>query len=103
MEDARLDSLTEDTKIHFEMGFYNYKQLELRCLQKITKLDVVWCGGQPEAINVCVNQSFGKITKVRVDYRSCGMGLYNCDEISKKFACIYTLLGTRTAGLSRKL
>ena len=25
MEDARLESLTEDTKIRFEMGFYNYK------------------------------------------------------------------------------
>ena len=45
-------------------------------------------GGQPEAINICVNQSFGKITKVCVDYRSREMGLHNYDEISKEI-CLY--------------
>ena len=42
----------------------------------------------PEAINICVNQSFGKITKVCVDYRSHEMGLYNYNEISKEI-CLY--------------
>ena len=42
----------------------------------------------PEAINICVNQSFGKITKVCGDYRSREMGLYNYNEILKEI-CLY--------------
>ena len=42
----------------------------------------------------CVNQLFGEITKVCVDYRSHKMGLYHYDEILKEI-CLYLHIAWR--------